>query len=58
MKLKIQSNLISNYQLIIMIRKADNLFQVTVRLIDPGYEATIDLSGCQIGDKQCHSNQK
>ena len=33
------------------IRKADNLWSVVVRLIDPGYEATIDLSGCQIGDK-------
>lgn len=32
------------------IRKSDNLWSVTVRLIDPGYEATIDLSGCQIGD--------
>lgn len=33
-------------------RKADNYWAVTVRLIDPGYESVIDLSGCQIGDKK------
>lgn len=32
------------------IRTADNLWKVIVRLIDPGYEGTIDLSGCQVGD--------
>lgn len=32
------------------VRRSDNYWSVIVRLIDPGYESTIDLSGCQIGD--------
>ena len=32
------------------IRKADNYWEVTVRLIDNDYSSVLDLSGCQIGD--------
>ena len=32
------------------VRKADNYWEVTVRLIDNDYKSVLDLSGCQIGD--------
>lgn len=32
------------------VRKADNYWEVTVRLIDNDYSSVLDLSGCQIGD--------
>lgn len=32
------------------IRRADNYWEVTVRLIDNDYSTTLDTSGCQIGD--------
>lgn len=32
------------------VRKADNYWEVQVRLIDNDYSTTLDLSGCQIGD--------
>lgn len=32
------------------IRRADDYWEVTVRLIDNDYSTTLDLSGCQIGD--------
>lgn len=32
------------------IRKADNYWEVQVRLIDNDYSSVLDLSGCQIGD--------
>lgn len=32
------------------VRRSDNYWEVVVRLIDPGYEGTLDISGCQIGD--------
>lgn len=32
------------------IRRADNYWEVTVRLIDNDYSTTLDVSGCQIGD--------
>lgn len=32
------------------VRRSDNYWEVVVRLIDPGYEGTLDVSGCQIGD--------
>ena len=31
------------------VRKADNYWEVTVRLIDNDYKSVLDLSGCQIG---------
>ncbi len=31
-------------------RKADNYWEVTVRIIDNDYSSVLDLSGCQIGD--------
>jgi hypothetical protein len=31
------------------VRKADNYWEVTVRLIDNDYSSVLDLSGCQIG---------
>lgn len=33
------------------VRKADNYWEVTVRLIDNDYKSVLDMSGCQIGDK-------
>lgn len=33
------------------VRKADNYWEVTVRLIDNDYKSVLDTSGCQIGDK-------
>lgn len=32
------------------VRKADNWWEVQVRLIDNDYKSVLDLSGCQIGD--------
>ena len=32
------------------VRKADNYWEVTVRVIDNDYSSVLDLSGCQIGD--------
>lgn len=32
------------------VRKADNYWEVQVRLIDNDYSTVLDLSGCQIGD--------
>lgn len=32
------------------VRKADNYWEVVVRLIDNDYSSVLDLSGCQIGD--------
>lgn len=32
------------------VRKADNYWEVTVRLIDNDYSSTLDVSGCQVGD--------
>lgn len=32
------------------IRKADNYWEYTVRLIDNNFNTTLDLDGCQIGD--------
>lgn len=31
------------------VRKADDYWEVTVRLIDNDYKSVLDLSGCQIG---------
>ena len=32
------------------VRKADNYWEVEVRLIDNDYNSILDLDGCQIGD--------
>ena len=32
------------------VRRRDDYWEVTVRLIDNDYSAEVDLSGCQIGD--------
>ena len=32
------------------VRKADNYWEVEVRLIDNDYNSVLDLDGCQIGD--------
>lgn len=32
------------------IRKADNCWAVTVRLIDDNYSSSLDASGCEVGD--------
>lgn len=32
------------------IRKADNYWEVQVRLIDNDYSSVLDFSGCQVGD--------
>lgn len=32
------------------VRKADNYWEVTVRLIDNDYSSVLDTSGCQVGD--------
>ena len=33
------------------VRKGDNYWEVTVRLIDNNYDTVLDLSACQPGDK-------
>lgn len=32
------------------VRKADNYWEVVVRLIDSDYSSVLDFSGCQVGD--------
>lgn len=33
------------------VRKGDNYWEVTVRLVDNNYDTILDLSACQPGDK-------